>query len=276
MGVLASSLELDMYRRILAVLVLAASATSAQWLHYPTAGIPRTRDGRPNLTAPAPKPRDHKPDRTGLWLPENDPATKGSNGELLPKLFINIARGLQPGELSMQPWAQALMTERSRNFQSDDPITACKPVGGPRLNYIPTPIKIVQTPTLIVLMHEEETTFRQVHTDGRKLPEDPEPSTLGYSTARWEGGALVVDTVGFRDQGWLDAIGHPHSDALHLTERFHRRDFGHIEVQITINDPKAYKTPFTVMQDWILLPDTDLLEYHCADNERDVRHFVFK
>jgi len=261
---------------ILVVLVLAATITSAQWLHYPTAGIPRTRDGKPNLIAPAPKTRDHKPDLSGLWLPENDPATKGTNGELLPKLFISIDRGLKPGELSMQPWAQALMTESSRNFHADDPITACKPVGGPRLNYIPTPIKIVQNPTLIVLMHEEEVTFRQIYTDGRKLPKDPEPSTLGYSTARWEGGTLVVDTVGFRDQGWLDAVGHPHSDALHFTERFHRRDFGHMEVQMTIYDPKAYKQPFTVRQDWAFLPDTDLLEYHCADNERDAQHFVFK
>ena len=141
----------------------------------------------------------------------------------------------------MQPWAQALITERSRNFQADDPITTCKPVGGPRLDYILTPIKIVQNPRLIVLLHEEETTFRQIYTDGRKLPEDPEPSALGYSTARWEGGSLVVDTAGFRDQGWLDAIGHPfYSNALHLTERFQRRDFGHIEVQITIDDPKAH------------------------------------
>jgi len=265
-----------MHCRILVVSILAATTAPAQWLHYPTAGIPRTPDGKPNLTAPVPKTRDRKPDLSGLWLPENDRATKGTNGELLPKLFISIDRGLKPGELSMQPWAQALMTERSRNFQAEDPITTCKPVGGPRLNYIPTPIKIVQNPALIVLMHEEEVTFRQIYTDGRKLPQDPEPSTLGYSTAKWEGGTLVVDTVGFRDQGWLDAIGHPYSDTLHVTERFHRRDFGHIEVQITINDPKAYKQPFTLRQDWAFLPDTDLLEYHCADNERDVRHFVFK
>jgi hypothetical protein len=274
--VLAGVMIVDMQSGILVVWVLAATTTSAQWLHYPTAGIPRTRDGKPNLTAPAPKTRDHKPDLSGLWLPENDPATKGTNGELLPKLFIDVGRGTNPGELSMQPWAQALMAARSRNFQADDPITACKAVGGPRLNYIPTPIKIVQNPGLIVRMHEEETTFRQIYTDGRKLPEDPEPSTLGYSTGRWERDALIVETIGFHDQGWLDAIGHPYSDALHVTERFQRRDFGHIKVQITINDPKAYKQPFTLRQDWAFLPDTDLLEYHCADNERDVRHFVLK
>jgi hypothetical protein len=265
-----------MHGRTLAGLVLGATAVSAQWLHYPTAGIPRTRDGKPNLTAPPPKTRDRRPDLSGLWLPANDPATKGSNGEPLPKLFIDISRGLKPGELSMQPWAQALITERSRNYQADDPITACKPVGGPRLNYIPVPIKIVQTPGLIVLLHESETVFRQVHTDGRKLPDDPQPSTMGYSTGRWEGDALVVDTIGFHDQGWLDAIGHPYSDALHVTERLRRRDFGHIEVQITIDDAKAYKNPFTLTQEMDFLPDTDLLEYFCSENERDVRHFVLK
>jgi hypothetical protein len=265
-----------MHCRILGLAVLAATTVTAQWLHYPTPAIPRTRDGKANLTTPAPKTRDHQPDLSGLWLPENDKATKGSDGESLPKLFIDVSDGLKPREFSMQPWAQTLMTERERNFQADDPLTTCKPVGGPRLNYIPTPIKIVQISGLIVLMHEAETTFRQIYTDGRKLPEDPEPSALGYSTGRWDKGVLVVDTIGFRDRGWLDAIGHPYSEALHLTERFQRRDFGHIQVQMTINDPKAYREPFTVTQNWAFLPDTDLLEYHCADNERDVRHFVVK
>jgi len=108
------------------------------------------------------------------------------------------------------------------------------------------------------------------------LPDDPQPSTFGYSTGRWEGAALVVDSIGFHDQGWLDAIGHPYSDAMHVTERFHRRDFGHMEIQITIDDPKAYKKPFTVVQPMVFLPDTDLLEYLCSENERDARHFVLK
>jgi hypothetical protein len=125
-------------------------------------------------------------------------------------------------------------------------------------------------------MHELEHLFRQVYTDGRKLPEDPQPSTLGYSTGRWEGDALVVETVGFHDRGWLDAIGHPFSDSLHVTERLRRRTFGHLEVQITIDDPKAYQKTFTMTQNLVLLPDTDLLEYFCAENERDVRHFVVK
>ncbi len=260
----------------LVMMVFYAAVASAQWLHYPTAGIPRTRDGKPNLAAPTPKTRDRKPDLSGIWLPANDPATKGTNGEPLPKLFIDLTRALKPGELAMQPAAQALFTARGRNYQAADPLTTCKPMGGPRLNYLPSPIKIVQTPGLLVFMHEVETTFRQIHNDGRRLPDDPQPSTLGYSTGRWDGGTLVVDTIGFHDEGWLDALGHPYSDALHLTERFHRRDFGHLEIQITIDDPKAYTMPFTVTQNMDFLPDTDLLEYHCAENERDIEHFVLK
>jgi hypothetical protein len=265
-----------MFRRILPVLLLGATTGPAQWLHYPTAGIPRGSDGKPNLTALAPKARDLKAGPFRVVASGQRPTTKGTNGESLPKLFIDIARGLRPGELSMQPWAQALMTERSRNFQADDPLTTCKPVGGPRLNSIPLPVRIVQNPALILMLHEQETTFRQVHTDGRKLPDDPQPSTLGYSTGRWEGGVLVVDTIGFQDQGWLDVAGHPYSDAMHVTERFHRRDFGHMDVQITIDDPKAYKNAFTVTQAMTFLADTDLLEYHCSENERDARHFVLK
>jgi hypothetical protein len=265
-----------MLRGILSVLVLASIPASGQWLHYPTSGIPRTPDGKPNLTAPAPKTRDRTSDISGLWLPDNDPAIRGTNGELLPKLFIDVARGLKPGELSMQLWAQTLLANRSQNFQADDPLTVCKPLGGPRLNYIPAPIKIVQNPGLILMLYEQETTFRQVHTDRRQLPDDPQPSAFGYSIGRWDGGTLVVDTIGFQDQGWLDAIGHPYSDQMHVTERFYRRDFGHMDVQIRIDDPKAYKNPFVVTQTMTFLADTDLLEYHCSENERDTRHFVFK
>ena len=123
-------------------------------------------------------------------------------------------------------------------------------------------------------MYEIESVFRQIHVDRRKLPEDPQPSALGYSAGRWEGGTLVVETAGFHDEGWLDAMGHPHSDAMRVTERFRRRDFGHMEVQMTIDDPKAYKKAFTVTQVMDFLADTDLLEYFCSENERDVRHFV--
>ncbi|HEY4364787.1 MAG TPA: hypothetical protein VGN17_27725 [Bryobacteraceae bacterium] len=262
--------------RALAILLLAATAASAQWLHFPTAGIPRTRDGKPNLAAPTPKARDGHPDLSGLWMPSNDPNIKGTDGEPLPKLFIDVSMGLKPGEFTMTPAAEATFASRARNFQADDPLTTCKPLGGPRLDSIPAPIKIVQNPGLVILMHEMESIFRQIHTDGRKLPDDPLPSTLGYSTAQWNGDTLVVDTIGFHGDGWLDAVGHPYSEALHVAERYHRRDFGHMEIQIIIDDPQSYRKPFTITQMMEFLPDTDLLDYHCADNERDTKHFVLK
>ena len=133
----------------------------------------------------------------------------------------------------------------------------------------PAPYKIVQTPRVIFMLYERDTTYRQVYTDGRKLPEDPQPSWLGYSVGKWDGESLVVDTIGFNDRGWLDARAHVHSEALHLTERFHRLDFGHMEVQLTINDPETYTRPFTVKLKQHLLADTDLLESFCAENEKD-------
>jgi hypothetical protein len=176
----------------------------------------------------------------------------------------------------MEPWAEALFQQRLRNFQADDPASHCKPTGVPRVNFTPLPIKIVQTPGLTVILFEADTTFRQIHTDGRTLPEDPQPSWMGYSTGKWERSAFVVETVGFHDQGWLDVIGHPHSDALHLTERLRRIDFGHLEIQITVDDRKTYKQPFTVTQNMDLVPDSDLLEYFCTENEKDTQHYVTK
>ena len=140
----------------------------------------------------------------------------------------------------------------------------------------PAPYKIVQTPGLIVMLYERDTNFRQIYTDGRKLPEDPSPAWFGHSIARWDADTLVVDTAGFNDRGWLDARGHTHSDALRVTERFHRRDFGHMDVEITLDDPRTYARPFTIRLNQLLLPETDLIEYFCSENERDLRHFTGK
>ena len=142
----------------------------------------------------------------------------------------------------------------------------------PIVEIAPAPYKILQTPRMIAMLYERDTTFRQVYTDGRKLPEDPQPTWLGYSVGKWDGDSLVVDTTGFNDRGWLDARGHTHSEALHITERFHRLDFGHMEVQMTIDDPQTYHRPFTIKLKQHLLPDTDVLEAFCAENERDLPH----
>ena len=253
---------------------LAASAlASAQWVSYPTPGIPRTQDGKVNLSAPAPRASDGKADMSGMW--QAVVSLRGTDGELLPQHFIDITREAQPPAV-MQPSAEAVFKERSRRFAADDPQAHCKPLGVPRLDTSPVPIKIVQTPGLMLVLHEIDVAYRQIYTDGRPHTKDPDPSHMGYSTAKWEGDTLVADTIGFNDNGWLDSMGHPHSDALHVVERFRRPDFGHLEIALTIDDPKTFKQPFTVIEKFTYVADSDLLEYYCSDNEIDSAHYVVK
>lgn len=262
-----------MRTRVLAVL-FASNALFAQWARYPTPGLPRTKDGKLDLGAMAPRAPDGKPDLSGVWQAEV--SDRGTDGELLPPHFIDVSRGLNKGDVEMQGWAEELFQERRGRHAADDPQAHCKPLGVPRLDTSPVPIKIVQTPGLTLILHEIDVSFRQIFTDGRPHTPDPEPAHMGYSTGRWEGDALVVDTVGFGDKGWLDSVGHPHSDALHVIERFRRPDFGHLEIALTIDDSKAYKKPFTLVEKFYYLPDADLLEYVCSDNEIDSAHYVIK
>ena len=190
----------------------------------------------------------------------------------MSQYFINILSDFKPEEAPIRADAAALFLQRSKTFSNESPLSHCLPEGMPLVEMAPAPYKIIQTPGLTLLLYERDTTFRQVYTDGRKLPDDPQPSWLGYSVGKWVGDSLVVDTAGFNDRGWLDARGHTHSEALHLTERFHRLDFGDMEVQLTIDDPKTYTRPFTVHLKQRLRPDSDLLEYFCTENEKDVSH----
>jgi hypothetical protein len=241
--------------------VLAATSVSAQWLHYPTRGIPRLPDGKPNLAAPAPKTADGKPDLSGFWAIQYMPYN------------TNIATDLKPEDI--QPWAAALTRERGENLGKDDPSSLqCLPFG-PRINFATdaNPLKIVQTPSLIVIL-SEDLTYRQIFLDGRDLPSDPNPAFMGYSVGHWEGETLVVVTAGYNDRTWLDAAGHPHTESLRTTERFYRKDFGHLEVSETFDDPKAYARPWTVKVTGELRPDIDLLEYVCNENEKDSAHMV--
>jgi hypothetical protein len=144
------------------------------------------------------------------------------------------------------------------------------------MDMLPVPFKLVQTPGLILMLAEADTVFRQIFTDGRKHPEDPQPSWLGYSVGKWQDDSLVVETIGLNDRGWLDAVGHTHTDALRVTERFHRRDFGHLDVQLTLDDPKTFTQPVTVKFTELLLPDTDLIESFCTENEKDLTHAGLK
>jgi len=241
-----------------AIIVSLLSATAgAQWLNYPTPGTPRLPGGRPDLSAPAPRAADGKPDLTGVW--------RGAG----PIYRFNIAQDLKDEDV--QPWAQALFLRRARDSRKDSPLAKCLPVSVPFHNFFNL-TRIVQTPTLMVILYESPNSpHRMVFTDGRDLPKDPNPTWLGYSVGRWEGDTLVVTTAGFNDQGWLDSAGHPQTESLRLTERLHRRDFGHLDFEMTIDDPKVFIRPFTMKATRLLAPDTDLLEDVC-ENEIDARH----
>lgn len=231
-------------------------AAHAQWLTDRTPGIPRLADGKANLAAPAPRTAAGTPDFSGIWLAAPHPA-----------YYLNIAADLDAADV--QPWATELFVERMNNFGADDPASiGCAPFG-PR-NIFGTGLaeaartKIVQTPALIVIL-QEDLTFRQVLMDGRRLPTNPNTSFMGYSIGRWDGEELVVESAGFKDSTWLDFGGHPHSEALHVTERYRRIDFGHIQRRITLTDAKVFSKPITISSDLTLVPDTELLEYVCAE-----------
>jgi hypothetical protein len=244
----------------IAIITLTCAPLHAQWVKVPKAAIPRTPDGKPNLTAPAPQLHDGKPDLSGVWEP---------NG----KYVQNLAADLKPEDVPFQPWAKALFDERKTGAHSkEDPPAHCLPQGVPRINAAPTPWKVVQTPGFIVIVYEAFNLWRQIFLDGRELAEDFTPSWLGYSTGKWDGDTLVVDTRGFNGKTWLDQLGKPSTDALHVIERFRRKDFGHMDVQITIDDPKAYTKPWTVTEEVRLLPDGELMEYICSENNLDVEH----
>jgi hypothetical protein len=258
----------------------------AQWLNYPTAGTPRTKDGKPILSAPTPR-RDGKPDLSGVWeadrSPQNEieyllPEKQNGLGEDFPtKYFLDILSDFKPENTPLLPSvAAALMLSRT-TVRKDNPGVHCLPRGSsPMGDTIPEPFKLVQTPGLIVVLIEDGTNFRQIYTDGRKLPEDPTPSWFGYSVGKWEGDTLVVDTIGFNDRGWLDAVGHTRSEAMHVSERFHRRDFGHMDMQVTLDDPKTFTKPVTVKFSLSLQPDGDVLELFCSEDEKDLVHSVNK
>lgn len=249
-------------RAAAALCFLTAATAPAQWLDRKTKGIPRTEDGRANLTAPAPRSADGKPDLSGIWM--------------VPglKYLINIAADLK--EVPFQPWAAAEYKQRVDNRGKDDPNNFCLPSIIPEKIAVTSPWKIVETPGLTLILYESRTIFRQIFTDGRPLPKDPNPTWQGYSVGRWDGDTFVVESTGFNGKGWLDTNGHPVTDALHVTEKYRRKDFGHMDVEITIDDPKAYTKSWTIHENPELQPDTELIEYICEENNRDIGHFVGK
>ena len=261
-----------------AVLLFTLAATaSAQWLNYPTPGVPRTADGKPNLAAPAPHTADGKPDLSGTWdVVHNRPCPPdGCPDMVVPQEFVNIGWALKDG-LPYTPWARDLVKSRMVLNGMDDPGSHCMPTGIVKMHTTPLFKKIVQNPGLILILNENASMYRQIFTDGRPLPVDPNPAAKGYSTAHWDGDTLVVDSAGFQDGTWLDRNGSPLTSGGKITERIRRPSYGKLEVQLTIDDPKAYTKPWTVTLNQNLVLDTDLLDYFCVENEKDGSHLVGK
>jgi len=243
-----------------ATVVLICAPVYGQWVKVPAGGIPKGPDGKPNLSALAPRTADGHPDLSGVWE---------SGGA---KYILDIASDLKPGDVPFQPWAKALVDQRADGSHSgEDPSANCLPRGVPRINASPPPWRVIQKSDIIGILYESDNTWRQIFLDGRELGNNVLPAYLGYSTGKWDGDTLVVDTRGFNGKTWLDQTGKPTSDALHVTERFRRTDFGHMEIQITIDDSKVYTKPWQVKERVSLMPDSEIFESAC-DNNRDLEH----
>ncbi len=270
-------------QRLLLPLALLSVGAHAQWLNYPTPGTPRTPDGKPNLAAPAPRAANGKPDLSGVWhvhptslaemkrLFGDDVAitdVPGMEADTISKYAVNVLLDFKPEEAPTRP-ETAEIFRRSKS----DPGGHCLPLGIPVSGLVSEANKIVQSPRTIVILYESDGTHRQIYTDGRALPKEfAQPSWLGYSAGKWVGDTLVVETAGFNDKTLLDLMGHPHSEALRLIERYHRRDFGHLDVEITFDDPQMYTKPFTIKFTEDLWADSDIFEYFCNENEKDLAH----
>jgi hypothetical protein len=280
-------------RNALAVITccLFASSAQAQWINYPTPGLPRTPDGKPNLSAPAPRTADGKPDLSGVWHVEASGLAEmkrlfgkdvdvvqvpGMEIDTVSKYGVNILADFAPGQEPIRKDAADAIAARNRHASGLDTLSRCLPAGIPLATLLSEVTKIVQAPGITLVMHELDNATRQIYTDGRALPANPNPSWLGYSTAHWEGDTLVVQTAGFNDKAPIDIIGHPRSESMVITERYRRRDVGHLDVEITFDDPIVYTKPFAVKVTHLLQADTDILEYFCNENEKDQVHLATK
>jgi hypothetical protein len=273
------------HKELVVLFAFLSAVGHAQWLNFPPPGTPRTPDGMPNLAAPVPRAPDGKPDLTGVWMHEITTVAEvrrlfgdrfeaaikansiGMEIGTQHKYSFDIFVDFKPGDSPLRP---GVKLNRPRNV---DPADLCMGVVGiPNADFLSEPIKIVQAPRETMILYEVGNLHRQVFADGRQLPKEFDlPAFLGYSVGHWEGDTFVVETAGFNDKTSLDGMGHPHSDALHLTERFHRRDFGHLDVEMTFDDPKFYTRPFTIKVPHDLVADNDIFEMFC-ENEKDRVH----
>ena len=258
--------------------VLASSSLAAQWIRYPMAGAPRKADGSVDMSAPTPRTADGEPDFSGIWTsdevdPRRPKEPPNPRDATTSRRMINIGVEL-PGGLPYQPWLAALVKERWAKNAVDDPHVRCFPDNFLRAYGTPHLLKFVQTPNLLIVLNEWNAGYRQVHTDGRPLPEDPNPSLMGYSSAKWEGDMLVVDSNGIRDDTWIDWQGSVLTEAAKVREEFRRIDFGHMEIRVTVDDPKAYTKPWTVLIKERLIADAELIDEICLENERSLKHMI--
>jgi hypothetical protein len=277
-------------RRCWLIVLLAFMGTSAnaQWLNFVHPGTPRTSDGKPNLAAPTPRTADGRPDLSGVWMHEQTSVAEmkrlfgplaeeaikvdvpGMEIGTQNKYAVNILLDFKPNETPMRPEAAAILRQRAAEA---DPSNVCANVPGfPLAGLLSEPIKIVQAPQMTIVLYEAGSLHRQIYSDGRTLPTEFNfPAFHGYSVGRWEGDVFVVETAGFNDKTAFDLIGHPHSEALRVTERFRRRDFGHLDWEMTFNDPQFYTKPFTITVPHTLMADADIFEMFC-ENEKDRVH----
>src|SRR5665213_583526 len=284
-----------MCRRLLIAAFLlpigAPFSANAQWINYPDKDIPRLKNGKANLSAPAPRAADGKPDLTGVWAHEITPVAEfkrmfgssyeaesqaaliGMELEAVHIYGLNIFADLKPGESLLRPAGEALMKERAAERSPDN---VCHgEYGWPVAGLLAEPFKIVQAPEVTLILYEVDNLRRQIFTDGRDFPATFEfPAYLGYSTGRWEGDTFVVESRGFNDRTPLDAVGHPRDEAMHVTERFHRPDSVHLDTEMTFDDPPLYTRKFTVKVAYNLVPDNDIFEMFCNQNEKDRKHMV--
>jgi hypothetical protein len=280
-----SRLLRSLFHAIVVAGLFSTTPLVAQWLKYPTAGVPRTRDGKPDLTAPTPRTRDGKPDFSGIWLTADGlPCEQQALGrefiecgvELpISRYGINMGMGL-PGGLPYQPWAAQQVKTQIEQNSKDDPHARCLPDTFLRLYGLPHMQKFIQVHGLLVMIDELNASYRQVFTDGRPLPVDPNPSWNGYSSGKWDGDTLVVDSIGFRDDLWLDIQGSPLTDAAKVRERIRRPDYGHLEIEVTVDDPKAYTKPWTVTLKQAIVLDTELVDEICLENEKSSQRMLAK
>ena len=269
------------------LLAIFCPALFAQWPSWPTTGALHTQNGKIDINAPAPKTSDGHPDLSGVWDRGIAPGTRaarpaappaagfGAPPAPGPRPFQNLP-SLLPGGLPFQPWAAELRKQRLAENSKDHPDAHCLPLSPVQLHSHPQPRKIIQTPGMVLIVYEANDGLRQIFTDGRPLPADPNPWWFGYSTGKWDGDTLVVETTGFRDMGWLDEEGTVITSAGKLIERFRRPNYGTLEIEITVDDPKAFTKPWTVKLNQRLMPDTELIEFVCQENNRSLPHLVGK